>query len=245
MMNVLCLMPTYGRPQLVANALACFLAQQLPASVQAQLLICDDAGQIAPQLGETWEVISTNVRYPSLCEKYNAMLEHAGGFAGRWDAVALMDDDDIYGPRWLSSHAEALSDTQWSHPERVYSLHAPPASGPTSPGLEPSGGRFWASAAVRTDMLRLTNGFEIIRRATFDQEHLALWQRLGGDPGRPDRVEWPQYVYGWGRSNHVSVLMGGADWYERQNIMRGDRVERLEPGMDRQTASVYQRLGWE
>jgi glycosyltransferase involved in cell wall biosynthesis len=54
-MGISCLMPTYGRPTLVQNAIACFLAQDYPAG-KRRLLILDDAGQIAPQGGAGWFV---------------------------------------------------------------------------------------------------------------------------------------------------------------------------------------------
>lgn len=76
-MNILCLCPTYGRPKLLANALACFLCQDYPAH-KRKLLILDDAGQFAPQRGEGWELLSTRERFASLPDKYNAMLAHDG-----------------------------------------------------------------------------------------------------------------------------------------------------------------------
>lgn len=76
-MNILCLCPTYGRPRLLANALACFLAQDYQAH-KRKLLILDDAGQFRPQRGDGWELLSTRERFASLPDKYNAMLAHEG-----------------------------------------------------------------------------------------------------------------------------------------------------------------------
>ena len=56
-MRFLCLCPTYLRPHLVANALACFEAQDYSAELR-RLLICDDAGQFASESGPTWDVVS-------------------------------------------------------------------------------------------------------------------------------------------------------------------------------------------
>lgn len=259
-------MPTYGRPHLVANALACFLAQDHP---DKHLLILDDAGQLAAGGGPNWEVVSGPARYPSLTAKYNAMLEVAGLLAipGQWplaspcwDAVALMDDDDIYGPQWLSSHAAALAGLErWSHPRQVLSTYRGIAQSPTEPGREPSGGRFWAAAAVRVDLLARLGGFREIARPTFDQEHLALWQQTAGDPGRPDelvltnaagemRLAGPQYCYGWGRApRHVSLEMGDREnWYRNyasQVKVAVDAPINLKPRMDEQTVAVY-RACW-
>ena len=263
-MKFLCLMPTYGRPRMVENAIAMFEAQDY-ATEDRKLFILDDAGQLPAGGRNGWSVISTAERFPSLMAKYQAMMAAEGWpdhFA--WDAVALMDDDDIYGPQWLSSHAAALGDgrfwnppapaphwmnaagwirNRWSHPRQVWSLHRPPAKSPTEPGLEPSGGRFWASAAVRADLLQETGGFHDITRATFDQEHMALWKSAGGEPGRPDDFATPQYVYGWGRSNHVSGKMGSADWYERHSLQaKVSSIDLICPQFDAQSREIFGRL---
>jgi hypothetical protein len=241
-MRFLCLCPTYLRPQLAANTLACFEAQDYPAELR-RLLVYDDAGQLANSGGPTWDVISTPERCPSLTSKYNAML--AAAVLRSYDAVALMDDDDIYGPQWLSSHANALARARWSHPRNVWSLYRPIAKSDTEPGQESSGGRFWAAAAIRRDLLEELSGFAEITRPTFDQEHLQLWRSKGGEPGRPDAFTTPQYVYGWGRApRHVSLEMGdSARWYDNYassiQAQSFDVPQEIRPCMDTQTRAVY------
>ncbi len=225
-------MPTYGRPTLVQNAIACYLAQDYPAASR-RLLILDDAGQITPQDGDGWSLRSTPVRMPTLVAKY-AVLEAVD--AGWADAFVIWDDDDIYLPWHLSAHAEALQRAQWSHPRMVWSLHG------GGPKLESAGARFWASAAVRRDLHRRVQGFIPSARADFDQAHLAAWRNNGGEPGRP---EPPSFVYGWGRAKHVSTLMSSrdnTDWYSRHQIAESTRVEQLVPTMDAQTLAIYGAL---
>lgn len=245
-MRILVLMPTYGRPRLVENAIAMFLAQDHPAE-DRHLLILDDAGQLPSTRGHGWTIVSTPRRFKTLTGKYIAMVREIapGVLAHPPDAYALMDDDDIYGPSWLSSHDQALQKSAWSHPRAVWSLHRPPAFSPTRPGLEPSAGRFWASAAVTAGLLHRTGGFQDIARPTFDQEHLRLWHDVGGYPGRPDDRDDhlpPQYVYGWGRAKrHVSAGMGRADWYESHPQSDRQAIEAIRPRLDRQTQGV---LAW-
>ena len=105
-MNLCCLMPTYGRPSLVQNAIACFLAQDYPAK-RRRLLILDDAGQIAPQEGDGWSLCSTPIRMPTLIAKYAALEAVDAGWA---DAFVIWDDDDIYLPWHLSAHAIVLQE---------------------------------------------------------------------------------------------------------------------------------------
>ncbi len=231
-MNLCCLMPTYGRPSLVQNAIACFMAQDYPAGLR-RLLILDDAGQIAPQDGDGWSLRSTSVRMPTLVAKYVILQEVDAGWA---DAFVIWDDDDIYLPWHLAAHAKVLQHAQWSHPKMVWSLYG------GGPKLESAAGRFWASAAVRRDLHRRVQGFIPSARADFDLAHLSAWYKYGGEPGRP---EPPSYVYGWGRAKHASMLMTTPDntqWYSRHQITEPGRVEQLVPKMDAQTLTIYEAL---
>ena len=232
-MNLCCLMPTYGRPALVQNAISCFLAQDYPAK-RRRMLILDDAGQIAPQEGEGWSLLSTPVRMPTLIAKYVVLEAVDAGWA---DAFVIWDDDDIYLPWHLAEHARVLQYAQWSHPKMVWSLYG---GGPT---LKSAPGRFWASAAVRRDLHRRLQGFIPSARADFDQAHLSAWRKYGGEPGRP---EPPSYVYGWGRAKHVSALItspDNMDWYTRHQITESGKFDRVVPSMDAQTMAIYEVLG--
>lgn len=248
-MKICALIATYGRPTLLANGLACFEAQSHP---DRACIIVDDSGTMGDKrffrfadsgrFARSWRFYYNPNRFPTLTKKYNWMLAEALRQWPETKAVVIQDDDDVYGPEWLSSHAAALEGHEWSHPRQVYSLHHPPAVNGV-PGLESSTGRFWASAAVRVSLLQRLGGFIETARPTFDQENLAAWQREGGDPGRPDDFERPQYVYGWGRSNHVSGQMGHADWYERQRPMESVAAPvKITPEMDEQTKIIYREL---
>jgi hypothetical protein len=228
-MNLCCLMPTYGRPALVQNSIACFMGQDYPSN-RRRLLILDDAGQIAPQDGDGWSLFSTPVRMPTLMAKYSALETVDAGWA---DAFVIWDDDDIYLPWHLTAHAMVLREAQWSHPKMVWSLYG------GSPKLESAAGRFWASAAVRRDLHTRIQGFIPSARADFDQMHLSAWRKHGGEPGRP---EPPSYVYGWGRAKHCSWMIKTPDdthWYSRHQMTESGRVERLVPKMDSQTMAIY------
>jgi hypothetical protein len=230
--KISCLTPTFGRPKLVQNAIACFLSQDYPAHLR-RLLILDDAGQIEEQNADGWFVWSTTKRFDTLMAKYSKLEALDGGWA---DAFAIWDDDDIYLPWHLSAHAAAMRTTQWSHPRQIWSLHTGRLE------LEKVGRRFWASAAIRRDLHESVGGFAQSARADFDQKQLSAWRVRGGEPGRPDP---PSYVYGWRRSNHCSSLMtnpSSRDWYARHQQMETGRVLRITPQMDGQTAAVYAAL---
>ena len=48
---VSCLCPTYRRPKLLENSIACFLAQDYPAD-RRELIVLDDAGELENQTGD-------------------------------------------------------------------------------------------------------------------------------------------------------------------------------------------------
>jgi hypothetical protein len=114
---VSCLCPTYRRPELLANAVACFLAQDYPPD-RRELVILDDAGQFKSQAGNGWELLSMPRRFQSLPEKYNAIAGLAKG-----DIFVVWEDDDIYLPQHLSQHVAALSQGNFSKPSRIFSLY--------------------------------------------------------------------------------------------------------------------------
>lgn len=258
-LNIACLTATYGRPTLVANTIACFLAQTHPA-VNRRLLILDDAGQIRPQVGCGWRIWSSFSKYLTLPAKYATMLGLLYDWWPEWDAVAIWDDDDIFGPDALSSHNLALTARKqeswvdagthcdewktayWSHPLQVWSLYGTDRANGARPIKEPSGGRFWSASAVRGTLLERMGGFIQTDRVDHDQQHLWAWQRHGGEPGRPDYFVAPQYVYGWGRANHCSGRGGEADWYTGQTKMESHLVETVTPAMDEETRRIYGQL---
>jgi glycosyltransferase involved in cell wall biosynthesis len=90
-----CIMPTYGRPELVAEAVAMFLAQDYPAK---ELIVLNDCnGQTFHGSIPCVNVINQQHRYLSLGEKRNAAIEMAQG-----EILAVWDDDDVHLPWRLS-----------------------------------------------------------------------------------------------------------------------------------------------
>ena len=186
-MRFLCLCPTYNRPwRLLEESLACFHSQ---IHKDAFLLIYDDLGVFPEQRHDNWALISTTSREPGIVEKYNRMLELAQEF-GPFDALALWDDDDIYLPNHLHYHAQVLKDYELSYPSRVYSTYTGQRL------IEPSGGRFWASLAIRYKAFVRTGGFVLTRRADFDQQSLGTWLRECSK-GEPNRFGEPTYIFRW------------------------------------------------
>lgn len=94
---VSCVMPTFGRPDYVAESIALFLAQDYPSK---ELIILNDCpGQIFHGDFPGVRIINAVTRWPSLGDKRNASIELANG-----DFIAVWDDDDIYTP-WRLTHS--------------------------------------------------------------------------------------------------------------------------------------------
>lgn len=149
-----CLCPTFRRPRLLENAIACFLAQDYPAN-RRELIILDDAGQFPASHGPNWRLISLPSRFRSLAEKYNAL---AGLSQGEY--LVVWEDDDIYLPWHLSAHATALQRGEYSKPSRIWSH--------TGDGLneEQAAGRFHGSIAFSRRVFVQVGGWPLTKPPT-------------------------------------------------------------------------------
>lgn len=240
-MNIACLCATFGRPKLVANQIATFLGQSYPAD-KRRLLILDDGDQISGE-GEGWRIVSSVSRFSTLPDKYAAMLSMLDLWWPEWEAVTIMDDDDVYGPDWLQSHADALKSAAWSHPKNILTSYGVNIAKGTPPNFEPSGGRFWSAAAVTRPLLKITGGFYSNPSTAFDQDYLAKWLQHGGEPGDASK-NGAQFCYGWGRSNHDSTLQNDEGiWQPSPSRMDNTIVPDMKPCMDEGT-SVLWRTVW-
>lgn len=95
-----CIMPTYGRPDYVNEAVQMFLDQDYPPDRKELVILNDCPGQtytsdLPPDTGV--RVINHPERYRTLGEKRNACIELANG-----ELIAVWDDDDVYLPWRLS-----------------------------------------------------------------------------------------------------------------------------------------------
>lgn len=210
MNRFLCLCPTYNRPKsLIEESIKHFRNQ---SHSNAFLLIYDDLGSLESVVDEDMAIITTTNREPGIVEKYNQMLSLSKQF-GDFDAIALWDDDDVYLPDHLRNHSQVLQVHGMSYPSLVWSTYTGKRE------KEFSGGRFWASLAIRfEDFVRL-GGFVQTRRADFDQQSLNHW-RTNTSCGDPCEIGEPTYVFRWGDTGcyHSQFQMRSPDdtgWYDR------------------------------
>ena len=224
--------------------IACFEAQD---HQNAKLLVLDDLGQIEPQSGNRWEVVSTAARFPSLPAKYNAMLEYYVERGEDYGAVAVWDDDDIYLPWHLSAIAAALADGAPSaKPSVVWSGYRPPGAQGDGPWRENATGRFHGSLAISRHRLESLGGWIQTRRADFDQQQIAAClPAVDTLKCSPNGI--PSYVFRWASTGapHCQGLMSSPDnedWYERYQPADRKRVEVLKSVIDHDTQQIFGRM---
>ena len=97
---VSCICPTYGRPEVLEEAIQSFLLQDYPGPKELIVLNDFEPQQLALEHSEV-SVINVPRRFRTLGEKYNAVVALA-----RHDLIFVWDDDDIYLPHRLTFSVE-------------------------------------------------------------------------------------------------------------------------------------------
>ena len=204
---VSCLCPTYRRPQLLRESIACFEAQDYPVD-RRELIILDDAGELENQTGNGWQIISIPRRFRSLPEKFNAVAALASG-----EILVVWEDDDIYLSHHISSHVAAMEGHLWSKPSVVLSDYTGDVK------EEDATGRFHASLAFTRQAFEQVGGWPLTLRGDFDQQLIAGF-RAFGPAADPCLSAAPSYVFRWTSTGayHGQAWMRGPNdegWYDR------------------------------
>ncbi len=226
---IVALTATYGRPKLLANTIACFLAQDYPED-RRRLLALDDLGQYRAVAKGPWHLLSSDLRSASMPEKYDLMWAMARERWPQLDAVAIWDDDDIYLPDHLSTHAKYLQSWGWSYPQEIM------VSDGQRLTVEPVNGNHWASCAFSAEYLRKTDGWPKTKRAAWDHAVLDSMARIGR-PGRPAKRT---FIFRWGSTGgpHLQWYIKGPDdetAYSQMQPHDANPVAELVPEFDAET----------
>lgn len=239
-MKISCLCPTYKRPHLLTNAIACFEQQDFP--FDAELIVFDDADQFT---SKTWEVsgkpnlrvrvFSQRTRFASIPEKYNYMIRH---FAHS-ELFVIWEDDDMFLPNHLSTiFKQADAGVQFITPSLAFSTYGQVLGDVI---LECAKGRFHSSWAFTRAAWEAVGGYP-------EDEYLDFDQRFGGSMARLGLQEYydiPTYVY---RPNHNSFrgsqVSGPAyiEFYRSLNVIPADKVINLQPKLDFWTQLVFDTI---
>lgn len=176
-------------------------------------------------------------RAENLLAKYAYGLQYADDIIPTdYDAVCVVDDDDIYLKDHISQHAAVLKDSMWSYPSKVFSTYMRQFR------IEESGGRFWASSAYRRTALEGIGGYNHVYRdvldPAFDQLFLHRMQVAYGEAGH--QVS-PTYVYMWDMThdNHSSGHINNGVW-EYGEIPESPATGPLIPQYSAKALEVYE-----
>lgn len=179
-------------------------------------------------------------RTPTLMDKYafGHMIWSDDVVLAQKPYFCVLDDDDIYLPGFLSSHAKVLETHAWSYPEKIWSTYGHDLK------QEASSGRFWASSAYTQEALVKAGGYGNSGSAGFDQLFLKRMREANGAPGVPESVE---YVYNWELTfdSHTSGHMKSFEdttWYTETK--ESPATGPLSPKLNAETVEVLQKLGY-
>lgn len=261
---VSCLCPTFHRPKLLRNALACFLAQDYPPD-RRELIILDDGQDYGPAgpydaagraeyLYATLNtrgpvrLLSARDRFASLPAKFNAAAAAANPAAS---ILLVWEDDDIYLPHHIAAHVAAL--TSDAHRDQGAYFSKPRTVLSTYTGRlieENAAGRFHASIGFTRKLFDRVAGWPATKRADFDQQFMKTLADNGVTVS-PSDFGPPSYCFRYGSTTaangpvngyHGQHFMQSPDdegWYDRVPHRPGKRDLPLFADFDEETRSVY------
>jgi hypothetical protein len=246
MIKVACLCPTYKRPRHLANALACFLAQNYDPR-GCRLFILDDAMctdgsdrvQHVAQTGKNWELHTSDTRFKTLPEKYNRLIRIAS--AWQPDMYAVWEDDDVFLPWHVQNIAIAGHlGMDFYRTQKVYSNYNEKMG---NIHLEDASGRFHSSWAFSATLVKQMGGYPKTDRLDFDQQLHSIAASLSKNPPLQPPGYWPGYVYRWGNGVYHGSASGEAGYKalcERLERMEAPFVGEIEPEFDEETKVLIQ-----
>lgn len=241
---VVCLCPTYRRPTLLENAIACFERQDYPEDSR-YLLALDDSGELPITTRTSWGLFSESERFGSICAKYNDMVL-SRSIEDAETIFCVWEDDDVYLPGHISSHVEAytrenaLTRPAWAKPIRVWTTH--PHEYTREPYTEQTAGRFHASISFNRHMFDAVGGWPDTKAANFDQQFMAAMQAVA-EPLRP-KHPWT-YVFRWADTGAYHGQAFGDDWWDRiPHVTTPQPRTEIVPRLDAGTEKLFREL-WE
>lgn len=239
-LKIACLCPTYKRPRLLENALACFAFQEYDPSCR-RLFVWDDANQFDPYQGFDWEIISTAERFATLPAKYNALSKKAMEWGA--DVLAIWEDDDVFLPWHLSQIADAIRNrgVHFFRLPEVWTNYGLPKG---QVQKEKADGRFHSSWAFTLQAFHAIGGWPTTPRLDFDQQIGGKLRTIDPHPNlNPAYV--PGYVYRWGNGLFHGSQSGEAGFQKLWNDVgklpapkQGD----AKPVFDSETETIWRTL---
>lgn len=245
---IVCVCPTYRRPNLLKNSVALFLEQTV--KIPATLLIFDDGvnyNEIALVNKNKLVILKTfDQRFPTLGHKYNKLIETAVEDLNA-QYIFIWEDDDVYLPFHIESYMSCFDrGAVWVKTEHIKTYFG--ANLATAFGA-PS---YFASLAFSKQVYDV--GIKILENGqdTFDVVFMGEIRKKFGsfcDPTKNQDQKWGiSYVFRWDttRNYHGQAYMKGVEnlWYETvERITEEPKArEYLMPALDADTEALMQKI---
>lgn len=213
--GVSCLCKTYGRPNLLEEAIQSFLIQDFAGPKELIVLNDFDAQHLTFTHPEV-RVINTQERFPTLGDKHNAIAELA-----RYDLLAPWDDDDIYLPNRLSLSVANLQ-RGFFKPSTAFVWNNGRITDHASL-------TFHAQACFTKEIWRAVDGYPRLNVGEDKAFEARLTKQFGVSPTDISASE-VYYIYRWhGVGTHLSGAMepaSDADHYKRFDVEIRAEIER-------------------
>jgi len=240
-MKIAAICPTFRRPRLIPGIVEMFQRQTHAEKV---LLILDDGGGFDIQRGHDWILGKSQDRFDTVWHKFNELIEWAADENA--DAIALMEDDDVYLPGYLDAHARALQTAPWSAASQVW-FREPNKP----PRLVNAERRMHGGWAYTLDAIRSVGAYPTKPFGSDSGLESRLREKFG-KPADPWPDSPPQYVYRWqvsgyqnahgfGQNMHAAMesshkpermpgpIMPGLDAYQALHLSEVDAVQLASP----------------
>ena len=183
---VSCMCVTYARPELIVEAIECFLRQDYAGP--KELVVLNDLGT-QELVFEHPEVVMINVprRFRTLGEKRNALAGMCNG-----DILLPWDDDDIYMPWRISTSIDRLGEDAYWNSRSCWFRNGKAAYRRIQPNCH-------GTCVFRRDLFRLVDGYPQQDRVT-DQLIEGRWREHRKAEVLADEEIF--YVYRWGTNSY-------------------------------------------
>jgi len=242
-LRIACICPSYRRPECLQTTLAQFQAQV--TEHETHLFMLEDSGSWDSQNGDKWSMLCVPKRFATFGQKFNYLCRTAKN-AG-YDAVVILEDDDVYLPNHVDAHAKVLVNHRYSVPSRkVVDCHRKHPVGllewsDLREEINPLPTGLHGSWAFHLDLWEEVGGYPEEAMDGFDLEFGRRLMECAGPPGDYCEFTTPQYGYRWSSApgkncrNASAYSTAGQLYYDRA-AEQGDATDqhgrKLTPFMD-------------
>lgn len=212
--SVSCMCLTYGRPDLLEEAIHSFLIQDYPGT--KELVVLNDCVAQTLDYGHPdVHIVNVSRRFRTVGEKRNACAALT-----RYDLLFVWDDDDIFLPHRISYSVKMLRPSKrFFKPSKAFTLNEGKLSGPTA-------NLFHSGACFTKDLFDEVHGYRHMGSGQDMDLELAFERLLGR--GKNYNAILPKdiyYLYRWAGTGsfHLSSFGRDKDGSEPGN----EKVERF------------------